>query len=133
MYSSGTFVIIAFAEHQPSEWRRASSSHIRHGTIPYSGSWLVREHGDILQQMAVGIAKEDGRGRHPGENDRLICWSTVEVEGRDARGAQRARRSNHICEAGAERGVRCDSLGPEPAVHSPSIAFPAAPIQKNAA
>ena len=55
------------------------------------GARLVREHGDVLQQVTVGVVKEDGRGRHPGENHRLVCRLPVEVERCYARGPQRAR------------------------------------------
>jgi hypothetical protein len=72
---------------------------------PEFRSWLVWEHGDVLQEVSVGIAKEHGRGRHPGEDDGLLRWPTVEVERRNARGTQGARRLNHIREGCAKRGV----------------------------
>ncbi len=51
---------------------------------------LVWEHGDVLQQVTVGIAKEDGRGRHPGDDYGLIRRLLVEVERRDARRQKKA-------------------------------------------
>src|SRR5204863_2696617 len=77
---------------------------------PVFRSRLVWEHRDVLQQVAVWIAKENGRGWHPGENDRLIGWAIIEVEWHDAGGAQRPRRRNDICEAHPECCMERHSL-----------------------
>jgi hypothetical protein len=66
---------------------------------------LVREHRDVLQQVTVGVVKEDGRGRHPGEDHRLICRLPVEVEWDYTSTPQRARGCHDVCEARAKRGV----------------------------
>ena len=39
----------------------------------------VGEHGDELEEMTIGIVKEDGRGRHPGEHHGLVGRLPVEV------------------------------------------------------
>ena len=44
----------------------------------------VREHGDVLEQMAIGIAEVDRRGGHPGEDDRFVRRLLLKVERRDA-------------------------------------------------
>jgi hypothetical protein len=49
------------------------------------GTWRVREHGDVLQQVTIGIVKEDGRRWHPGEDYGLVGRLPVKVERRDAR------------------------------------------------
>ena len=70
----------------------------------------MRQHGDVLQQVAVWIAEEHGGGRHPGKNSGLIGWPTVEVERRDARLIEYAWCGDHIDEAGAKRRVHCHGL-----------------------
>src|SRR5581483_8003888 len=63
----------------------------------------VRQHREIFEQMAVGIAKVDGRGWHPGEHARRVGRLSVEIERRDAGRAQRARR---LEDSGERRGER---------------------------
>ena len=70
------------------------------------GAWQVREHGDVLQQVPVGIVKEHGRGRHPGEHHGLVSRLPVKVERRDARRSQSARCFDNICQARAKRRVQ---------------------------
>src|SRR5205823_9576889 len=44
------------------------------------GAWRVWKHGDVLEQVAVGVAKEDGRGRHPCDDHGLVRRLPIEVE-----------------------------------------------------
>ena len=74
-------------------------------------SWLLREHRDVLEEMAVGIAEEHRRGGHPREDNRLVRRPTIEIERRNARGTERARGSKHIGKAYRKRGMRRDPLG----------------------
>src|SRR4029453_721774 len=95
-------------------------------------AWRVWEHGDVLQQVTVRIVKEDGRGRHPGGDHRLVGWLPGKV-GR--RAADRKALGAATTAAKLARNAVCSAIlcGPEPVPHSPSIALPAGPIQKNAA
>ena len=65
----------------------------------------IWEHGDVLQQVTVGIVKEDGR-RHPGEDYGLVGRLPVKVERRGARRPQSARCCDNICQARAKRHVQ---------------------------
>jgi hypothetical protein len=91
---------------------------------------LLRQHRDVLQEVAVGIPKEDRRRRHPRENDWLVRESAVEIERAHAGRPQRTRGRQHIVETGAQCAVRRDALRRRPASQRPSIALPASPIQK---
>jgi hypothetical protein len=77
---------------------------------PVLRSWLLRQHRDVLQEMAVRIAEEHRRGGHLGEDNRLIGWPAIEIERRNARGTERARGSPHICEAYRKGGMQRDRL-----------------------
>lgn len=52
--------------------RHRCASKSRSGAAPLFRSWLVREHGDVLEEVAVAIVKEHGRRRHPGEDNALV-------------------------------------------------------------
>ena len=95
-------------------------------------SWLLREHRDVLEEMAVGIVEEHRCGGHPGEDNRLVCRPTIEIEGRNS--AARSAPGAASTSARLTENAVCDVIlcGPLPALHNPSIAFPAVPIQKNA-
>jgi hypothetical protein len=79
---------------------------------PAFRSWLLREHCDVLEEMTVGIVEEHRRRWHPGEDNRLVRRSIVEIKWRNARRTERARGSKQICEAYNKCRMRRDSLRP---------------------
>jgi hypothetical protein len=70
----------------------------------------VWEHGDVLEQVPVGVTKVDGRCGHPRENHRLVRWCAVEVERGDPGVPQLGWRGQNIIPTHPESGMQRDGL-----------------------
>ena len=68
------------------------------------------EHRDVFQEIFIRIAEEYRRRRHPGEDNRVVRWPTIEIERRNTRSAERGRGNKHVVEPCRERRMRRDSL-----------------------